>query len=186
MKPASGQLRDFQRVFREQAPFVWRVLRRHGVREGDLEDACQEVFLVLHRRAADFRGEGHVRTWLYGIAMRVAANQRRRAHLRREHCPERLPTQVIEADQLRAVERREAQTLLLRALNTLSPAKREVFVLFEIEDWPMAEIARALGCPLNTAYARLGAARRAIEQHVRRECARQRVPAATTREESSP
>src|SRR4051812_1143348 len=71
-------------VFREHAPFVWRALRRLGVREADVEDACQEVFVVVHRRLADFEGRSSVRTWVYGICVRVASDWRKRAHVRRE------------------------------------------------------------------------------------------------------
>ena len=51
---------------------MWRALQRHGVPERELADACQEVFLVVHRREAIFEGRSSVRSWLYGIALRVA------------------------------------------------------------------------------------------------------------------
>ena len=64
----------FTGLFREHAPYVWRVLRRLGVAEADVEDACQEVFLVVHRRAESFDGTSSVKTWIYGICVRVASS----------------------------------------------------------------------------------------------------------------
>ena len=67
----------FQEMFTDHARFVWRVLRYLGVGESDLDDVCQEVFLVVHRRLADFEGRSSTRTWVYGIALRVAADYRK-------------------------------------------------------------------------------------------------------------
>src|SRR5688500_13031343 len=54
----------YDRVFRDHAPYVWRVLRRLGVREADMEGASQAVFLAVHRRQAAFDGRCGVKTWL--------------------------------------------------------------------------------------------------------------------------
>jgi RNA polymerase sigma-70 factor (ECF subfamily) len=61
-------------------------------------------------------------------------------------------------------------------LDRLDEAQRAVFVLYEIEELSMAEIAEAVGCPLQTAYSRLHAARAQVEQTIRRERARRAVP----------
>jgi hypothetical protein len=55
-QPKSAEDGSFRALFRAHAAFVWRVLRRHGVREADLEDVCQEVFMVVHRRLGEFEG----------------------------------------------------------------------------------------------------------------------------------
>ena len=75
---------DFERIFAEHSAFVWRVLARHGVRERDLEDVCQEVFVVVFKNLAQFEGRSSMNTWIYGICRRVAANYRGRAAHRRE------------------------------------------------------------------------------------------------------
>ena len=59
---------EFRIPFDAHVAFVWRVLRRHGVPERELEDGCQEVFVVVHRKVAEFEGRSSVRTWIYGIA----------------------------------------------------------------------------------------------------------------------
>ncbi|WP_146210199.1 RNA polymerase sigma factor [Vitiosangium sp. GDMCC 1.1324] len=158
----------FQQVYAESAPFVWRTLRRLGVREADLEDVSQEVFVVVHRRLADFDGSSAVRTWLFGICRRVAADYRKRAHIRRETAVSELPDGAQPPEQVEVVARRQARALLDRILDGLDEDKRAVFVLFELEQWPMSEVAEAVGCPLQTAYARLYAGRQYVQQAVAR------------------
>jgi RNA polymerase sigma-70 factor (ECF subfamily) len=162
----------FDQVFAESVPFVWRALRRLGVREADADDACQEVFLVVHRRIATLQGASAIRSWVYGICLRVASEYRRRAHVTRERSLEEAPEESLAADQHEAVERREALAWLDEVLDELDDDKRAVFVLYEIEEVPMADVAAAAGCPVKTAYARLYAARKHVEAAARRERAR--------------
>lgn len=154
----------FADVFREHAPFVWRVLRRLGVREAEVEDVCQEVFVVVHRKLPEFEGRSALRTWIYGICVRTASDYRRRAHVRREHPTDRPPERAGSAPQMREIERRQAKAMLDEALDRLDADKRAVFVLFEIEQLEMSEIAEAVGCPLKTAYSRLYAARKHVQE----------------------
>lgn len=156
-------LEDFEELFRVYAPFVWRVLGRLGVEQPDLADASQEVFLVVHRRADDFEGRSSVKTWIFGICVRVAASFRRR--IRRITAEPFSESRIgvewgspeSHLDQQRARER------LMRVLSELDDDKRAVFVLYELEDLSMPEVAEALGCPLTTAYSRLHAARKAVK-----------------------
>ena len=78
------QALDTTTIFREHAPFVWRVVRRLGVAESDTADVCQEVFVVIHRRLAEFEGRSSVRTWVYGICVRAVSDYWRRVLRRRE------------------------------------------------------------------------------------------------------
>ena len=159
---------DFRAIFAENAPYVWRALRSLGVAEGDVEDACQEVFLVVHRRLDDYDPRHAVRTWLYGICLRVAAAHRRRAHVRREHAVADVPDAACDAAQHEALERARLRAELDAALAELDDDKRAAFVLYELEGLPVAEVARAMGCPLQTAYSRLVAARKHVEASFRR------------------
>ena len=152
----------FERVFQEHAPYVWRALRRLGVAEADADDVCQDVFLVVHRKLGTFHG-GSLRTWLYGICLRVASEHRRRPYRRREDIVEAVPDEGVDASQEDELERRRALALLDEALDQLDDDKRAVFVLFELEQMPMVEVAEAAGCPLQTAYSRLHAARKIVE-----------------------
>jgi RNA polymerase sigma-70 factor (ECF subfamily) len=163
---------SFDEVVAQCAPFVWRALRRLGVREADVDDVWQEVFLVVHRRLPAFQGQSSVRTWVYGICLRVASEYRRSPHLAREETVEETPDRPIPAEQDAELDRRRALAWLDEVLDGLDDPKRAVFVLFEIEQVPMTEVAAAVGCPVQTAYARLYAARRHIEAAARREQAR--------------
>lgn len=163
----------FAEVYRTHAAFLWRALRRLGVREADVADVCQETFMVVHRRLADYDGSSSVRTWLFGIALRAASDYRRRAHVRREQFGPEPPDPGVSADPLDALDQRRARQILERILETLDDDKRAVFVAYELEQIPMNEIAVALGCPVQTAYSRLHAARRHVEAAVQRLRARE-------------
>ena len=147
-------------------PFVWRALRRLGVPEADVEDVCQEVFVVVHRKLGDFEGRSSLRTWIYGICARTASDYRRSGRVRREVVTDAPPDTAHEGGQHDAVALRQARAKLDRILDTLDDDKRAVFVLYEIEELTMAEVADSLGCPLQTAYSRLHAARKIVEAGV--------------------
>lgn len=157
----------FQALFRAHAPFVWRVLRRHGVAERELEDAAQEVFMVVHRKLAEFDGRAAMRTWIYGIAVRVARDGRRRAHVRRERLGHELTEPSVSEVAFEHTARRQLLALAERALAQMSEDKREVFALYELDQLTMAEVAESLGIPESTALSRLYAAREEIQRHVR-------------------
>lgn len=151
-------------LIRAHGAYVGRTLRYLGVGEADLDDVCQEVFLVVHRRLGDFEGRSRIETWLYGICVRVAAAHRRAAYRRRESLVPEPPPAHVEATQHETVERNQTRETLIRLLDRLDEDKRAVFVLYEVEQLPMPEIAKALGCPLQTAYYRLHSARKTVRQ----------------------
>ncbi|MBS2013464.1 MAG: RNA polymerase sigma factor [Deltaproteobacteria bacterium] len=161
---------EVDRIFREHGPFVWRALRRLGVAPSDADDACQEVFVVVYRKLGEYEGRAQMRTWLYGIAVRVAAAHRRKAHTRHE-VPTEEPvgpeTATATTPEGEAADR-EALAILDRALDELDEDKRAVFVLYEIEGLEMPEVAEALSCPVQTAYSRLHAARKDVERAMKR------------------
>lgn len=166
----------FQDVYARHAAFVWRVLRRLGVRPSDVEDVCQEVFLIVHRKLAEFEHRSSVSTWLYAIALRCASDYRRRAYVAREVSHEVVDHSTIDAAQPDSVANRQARALLDRILDGLDEDKRAVFVLYELEEIAMAEIAEIVGCPVQTAYSRLHAARAAVEAATSRLHAKEHGP----------
>ncbi len=168
LAPAPVPVPTIAEIFREYAPFVWRGLRRLGVPESDVEDVCQEVFVVVHRKLADFEGRSSLRTWIYGICARTASDYRRSGRVRREVVTDSPPDAPHEGAQHDTVALRQARATLDRILDELDDDKRSVFVLYEIEELTMAEVAEAIGCPLQTAYSRLHAARKVVEAGVLR------------------
>jgi RNA polymerase sigma-70 factor, ECF subfamily len=157
---------SFREVFTRHAPYVLGLVRRLGVRDAEVEDVAQEVFIVVHRQLPLFEGRSSVKTWLCGITLRTVANHRRKVMRRREANFEASGELQIDADQDALLERRDDASTLQSALDRLSPKLREVFVLYEIEELPMADVARSLGCPRFTAYTRLHAARAALRQRL--------------------
>ncbi len=158
---------SFAAIFHEYAPFVLRVMRHLGVASGDLQDQCQEVFVAVFRGLPEFDGRSSLRTWIYGISLRVASNHRRRAYVRRERSVSQPPEQSLPPAQHEAFEQSQGYPALRLLLDTLDADKREVFVLYELEELSMKEVAEACGCPLQTAYSRLRAARRLLLERFR-------------------
>src|SRR6185436_2916784 len=151
----------FKEVYEEQFRFVWRALRRLGVRESDVADAAQDVFLVVHRRLEEFEGRSKVTTWLYGICYRVARDRRRLAHERHtvEDEAEIHERPDHRADVAAEAERRQGLALLEAILDEMPIEQRAVFTLFELDAMSGEGIAEALEIPLGTVYSRLRIAR---------------------------
>ncbi|HKE19446.1 MAG TPA: sigma-70 family RNA polymerase sigma factor [Kofleriaceae bacterium] len=164
--PAPAPL-DFAAVYDENAAFVWRCLHLFGVSRESLDDAMQDVFLVVHRRLGEFEGRAAVRTWLYAIARRVAHNHRRGVQRRGQLEPisDELGDPAMRGPH-DLVERAEAGRLLVELVARLDDDKREVFVLIEVEQLSAPEVSELLGVNLNTVYSRLRAARMAFEREL--------------------
>jgi len=140
---------------------LWRFLRRLGIAEGDIDDAVQEVVLVLARKL-DQVEVGSERAFVLSTAFRVASGFRRATRRRREvddgaiegfESPELSPEALAEKQRLRLI--------LQRVLNQLPLELRVVFVLYELEELTMADIAATLALPPGTVASRL---RRSREQ----------------------
>jgi RNA polymerase sigma-70 factor (ECF subfamily) len=142
-------------------PVVWRFLRRMGVAEQDAEDAGQAVLLVFARKIGAVE-TGAERSFLLGTALRVAADYRRRGHRVREVSMELATESHPGPSQEHEVDLRLRRKWLDYVLERLAPELREVFVLAEIEEMTMAEIASVLGVPSGTVASRLRRAREAF------------------------
>lgn len=167
-KTSAERLADLEPIYREHHAFVRRTLHHFGLRSPAIDDATQEVFLVVFRRLYDYDGRTSVRNWLYGIARRVASDgrKRREREVRRLHLvpdPERHAT-----GDARAFERISAVTLVERFLDALDEDRRQIFIMAEVEGMTAPEIAELLGLNLNTVYARLRSARLLFKREHRR------------------
>lgn len=149
-------------LFDAHARYVWRALRHLGVHEPEIPDVCQEVFIVVYRRLPEFEGRSSARTWLYGICLRVASDYRRRVRSRHEQPTSDSELTVPDAHGERPDARLEDRRTLQALLDLLDQDKREVLVLYELEGFTMKEVAEIVGCPLQTAYSRLHAARECL------------------------
>ena len=147
-------------VVRAHYNSLWRFLRRMGIPEGQVEDATQQVLLVFARRAADV-DEDAERPFLFGTALRVASDVRRKLRDGREIAdPAALFRHADPApDAERQLGDKELRRCLDHLLGELPPEHRAVFVLAELEELTMAEIARLLAIPPGTVASRLRRAR---------------------------
>lgn len=164
----------FEALYEEHFDYVWTNLRRLGVHGSDLDDAVQETFLIVYRRLGDFDRGASWRSWLFGIARRIASRHRRSLgrRLRRLAALGAAPAPV--GDSEAELTRIQAARLLQGFLDRLEPRKREVFILAELEGFSGAEIADVLGVPANTVGSRLRAARGAFDRWVETLRARER------------
>jgi RNA polymerase sigma-70 factor (ECF subfamily) len=145
---------------------IWRLLRRLGVGECDVEDATQEVFLVVSERQRTIE-PGKERAFRYGVALRVARFTKRRAARTNQELTEELE-HIPAADQSieEQLDQNRARALLDALLRRMPENLREVFVLFELEDLSTYEIAEVLEIPRGTVASRLRRARADFETHV--------------------
>lgn len=145
-------------LFDAHFDFVWRSLRRLGVPEATVDDATQEVFLVLSRRLDDVE-LGCEKSFLFSTALRVASTARR-SHARRGAHDDSVDELVDGAPSPSdVVDRQNARRVLDRVLAALDLDLRAVFVLYELEEMTMAEIAAALDLAPGTVASRLRRAR---------------------------
>ncbi|HEY8206643.1 MAG TPA: sigma-70 family RNA polymerase sigma factor [Myxococcaceae bacterium] len=163
----SGDVAAWRRLYDAHFDFVYRVARRLGTPVEELEDVCQETFLVAFRKLDAFR-EGKLSTWLYRIAANVASDRHRRRRVRRAFAAmwggggeEELPGPRTPE---REYESAEAEALVSQILERMAPKKREVFALFELEGLSGEEVAERVGCKVATVWTRLFHARKEFEQ----------------------
>jgi RNA polymerase sigma-70 factor, ECF subfamily len=158
-----------EEVYRTHFRFVSRTLLSLRVRDADLLDLAQNVFIIVHRQLPSFEGRSALNTWLYSICKRVARDYRRSAPFRREILvDERQVAQrgALSDGMLHRLHSRELSELLLSILDKIPDKLREVFLMFELDELSGDEIARLLNIPVGTARSRLRLARAAFQRQV--------------------
>lgn len=161
-------------LYEEHFEFVWRSLRRLGVPSSRMDDAVQDVFLVVHRKLADFEQRSSVKTWLFGIVQRVSHDYHR-SYKRKDKAvqdePRHDPDSLVDEARpgpLELAEQADAIRVLDELLSHVTHEKREVFLLAELEQLTAPEISEVLGIQLSTVYSRLRSARIEFEQALSR------------------
>jgi RNA polymerase sigma-70 factor, ECF subfamily len=162
---------SFERVYDQWFEEVSRWVRALGGREADRDDLVQDIFIVVHRRLADFDGQ-NVAGWLYQIARRKVRDYRHLMWIKHLFGNTSLPLadEMLQSGQspLDQLETRQKKQLLERLLDGLNPDQRAAFVLFEIEGSSGEEIARLQGVPINTVWARIHKARKKLQERAAR------------------
>ena len=170
--PSSIRVPSFSQIYKLYFNFVWSCTRRLGVSEAETDDVVQEIFIVIHARLNTLERPESLRSWIYGIVRRTVSTYHRakRAKLAStatfdtEHDTQypQLPSPQQLAEQSDQVR------LLWSLLEKLDAPKREVFVLAELDEMTVPEIALATEVPLNTVYSRLRAARHELDEALAR------------------
>lgn len=157
---------DAAALFRAHAEFVGRFLLRLGAPPQDVPDLVQEVFLVAHRRGGFVPDRAKPTTWLAEISFRVHSDRRKKSRRKLEDANTDkvglAPSQASSPSE--RTEKREALARVQAALETLTPQKRIVFILYELEGESCDSIAEGLQIPVGTVYSRLHSARRDFAQ----------------------
>lgn len=148
--------------------FIWRLLRRMGLTPADADDEAQHVFMIAMEKF-DRVAPGSERTFLYGVALRVLANARRKRHRRREEALESAPA-ARDSGELPdgALESARTRAELDAVLAELPDELRRVLVLTTLEELSMTEVAALEGVPSGTVASRLRRARALFREKLER------------------
>lgn len=162
---------SFSQLVGDHVDFIWRCVRRFGVRDADADDACQQVFLVANDKLDQIRA-GQERAFLIGVATRVASHARR-GYQRREAAEQRLsadvePSSPVHPTPEELTQKLQARELLDRVLEGMPEDLRTVFVLFELEEMSVDRIAKVLEIPRGTAATRLRRSREVFHIQAKR------------------
>ncbi|WP_007511658.1 MULTISPECIES: RNA polymerase sigma factor SigM [Pseudofrankia] len=164
-----GDPAAFAELFRANADRLWSVAYRLLHDAEDAADAVQEAMLSAHRRAAGFRGESTVRTWLHRITVNAALDRLRRKAARPLTVPMPTSPDGVEhepADPRDAHAEGELRLDIEGALARLPPALRAAVVLVDVEGMPVAEAAAALGVPVGTVKSRAARGRARLAEQL--------------------
>lgn len=171
--PMASENQRLNQIFEAEFDFVWRTVRRLGVKERELDDAVQQVFVVLSRRL-DAVDPGRERSFLFGTARRVASDYRRRYRSSREDLvdDEPVPRGQSPYDPAVLVDRKRARAMLQDVLDEMPDEMREVFCLYELEGMTTSEVADTMQVSTGTVASRLRRARELFQRATRRLSAR--------------
>lgn len=159
-KKTAVQVREstpsFEEIYEAHFAFAWRSLRGLGVQPAQIDDAAQDVFIVVHRRLSTYEPGSSLKSWLFGIVRRVASDYRRRE--KRKGGAVSIDEQIHSVDQVspyQSAARMQALNLVEDFAATLDEEHRSIFILAEIEQLPVPEVALMLNLNANTIYSRL-------------------------------
>ena len=163
--PGQAAALSFESIYEQHFALVWSTTRRLGVTPEAMDDVVQEVFIVVHSKLSTLENPEALRSWIYGIVRRKVSGHRRKYQAEKYSAVpvEDVPDDVIARSPVDLAEQHEQVQQLWMLLEHLEPAKREVFIMAELDELTCPEIADALSIPLNTAYSRLRHAREAFE-----------------------
>jgi RNA polymerase sigma-70 factor, ECF subfamily len=157
---------SFDELYRRHVDFVWRSLSRLGVQAAQIDDAVQDVFIVMHRRLGDLRADASSKAFCFAIAVRVAQGYRRRARRKGATPLDTSGLPDVGSSPFDETARAQAERVLQGFLGALDHDRRAVFLLAELEEMTAPEISQELSVNLSTVYTRLRAARQCFAAYL--------------------
>jgi RNA polymerase sigma-70 factor (ECF subfamily) len=161
-----GDAEAFQALYDRHKRRVYSLCLRMTANTAEAEDLAQEAFLQLYRKIGTFRGESAFSTWLHRLSVNVVL-----MHLRKKSLPvvsleettqggneEDTPKKDFGADDVAlagSIDRLQLQ----RAVDSLPPGYRTIFVLHDVEGYEHNEIAGIVGCSIGNSKSQLHKAR---------------------------
>jgi RNA polymerase sigma-70 factor (ECF subfamily) len=167
VSPSQTSVEDLRRLYELHGARLRQAIARVAPTL-DADDLLHETFVIALQKLGELDRVHSPQAWLYGVALKLAATRRRTSKLRRFLGLEDVrDVSGVDASS-RTIDQRDAQRRVDAALQTLSDAKREVFVLFELQGLSGDEIAQACGIPVKTVWTRLFHARRDVTASIER------------------
>jgi RNA polymerase sigma-70 factor (ECF subfamily) len=156
----------FEELYRQHATRLYNLAYRMAGGPADADDLLQDIFLLVYRKLASFRGESSLGTWLYRLAMNhcldVLRSRQARMGQQTDSLDEEGAVEVAAARPLGAVNRMDLE----RAIETLPPACRAAFLLHDVEGFGHGEVASILGISEGTSKSQVHKARLRIRQYL--------------------
>jgi RNA polymerase sigma-70 factor (ECF subfamily) len=149
----AGDETAYSRLVARHSRRVYAICLRYFGNPADAEDAAQEAFLALYRRASTFSGTARFSTWMYRVATNACNDLARKRARRPQTSAAGLDERLPDPEDLLA--RRELGMELAAALDTLEPEYREPIVLHDVAGLPYADIADRLALPIGTVKSRI-------------------------------
>jgi len=161
----TGDAEAFQALYDRHKRRVYSLCLRMTANTAEAEDLTQEAFLQLYRKIATFRGESAFSTWLHRLSVNVVL-----MHLRKKALPvvsleestqpgeEDTPKKDFGAEDVAlagSIDRLQLQ----RAVESLPPGYRMIFLLHDVQGYEHNEIATIVGCSIGNSKSQLHKAR---------------------------
>ncbi|MGO4617344.1 RNA polymerase sigma factor SigM [Nocardia sp. 2YAB30] len=160
-----GQQHAFAELLRRHNDHLWQTALRTSYTREDAADSLQDALLSAHRRAASFRAEAEVRSWLHAIVVNACLDRIRRNKTRRafSFTPETMPEPSDDRDEMAELE---MSMIIDHALFSLPPDQRTALVAIDLEGYSVSEAATMLGVPEGTIKSRCARARQRLKERL--------------------
>lgn len=161
---------DLASLYSQEVDSVYAYFARFGLSPAEAEDATHDTFVTALQRVASFDAKRPARPWLLGIAFRVGVARSRHGQRREQPAEESVWASVQDpaTSPEQSAATKQAEALLKRALALLPEEQRAVFILHDLQEVPMPEVAEIMGTSPNTAWSRLRLARASCNQLIDR------------------